>query len=110
MKTTEFHQLADLILNDLFEYAQDLADNITIDDIVEVELHDGIVNIDFEDNKKYFVINKHEASKQIWLSSPVSGASYFEYKDSWLPIKGAADKELISFLKQELEFLHNSLT
>ena len=30
--------------------------------------------------KKYYVLNKQTPNKQIWLSSPISGPSRFEYQ------------------------------
>ena len=31
--------------------------------------------------KKYYVLNKQTPNKQIWLSSPISGPSRFEYQE-----------------------------
>jgi frataxin len=44
---------------------------------VDAELRGGILTLELEDGRQY-VINKHAPSKQIWLSSPVSGAAHFD--------------------------------
>ncbi len=31
--------------------------------------------------KKYYVLNKQTPNRQIWLSSPISGPSRFEYRE-----------------------------
>ena len=44
----------------------------------DVNYADGVLNIEMR-GKKYYVLNKQTPNKQIWLSSPVSGPSRFEY-------------------------------
>lgn len=48
---------------------------------LDVELHDGVLTITFESGP-VFVINRHEPSGKIWVSSPFSGAHYFTYSDA----------------------------
>jgi frataxin-like iron-binding protein CyaY len=46
-----------------------------------VDFHEGVLTIEFP--KGTFVINKHQASRQIWFSSPVSVPGYFDlYKQN----------------------------
>jgi frataxin len=39
---------------------------------------DGVLNIEMR-GKMYYVLNKQTPNRQIWLSSPISGPSRFEY-------------------------------
>ena len=46
-----------------------------------------------------YVINKHRASRQIWLSSPLSQGNYFDYhltKEQWLNKNGQGLREILS--------------
>lgn len=45
-------------------------------DDVDVELRGGILTLELADGRQY-VINKHSPNRQIWLSSPISGAAHF---------------------------------
>lgn len=47
----------------------------------EAELVDGVLTVTME-NGRIFVLNRHGASRQIWLSSPVSGAHHYAYEPS----------------------------
>ena len=44
----------------------------------ESHYSDGVLNIEMR-GKKYYVLNKQTPNRQIWLSSPISGPSRFEY-------------------------------
>lgn len=74
MDDSMFHAEADAILEQLFEAVEE-ADE---EGLVDADLQGGVLSLEMEDGKE-FVINKHEGSQQIWVSSPVSGASYFHY-------------------------------
>jgi len=41
---------------------------------------DGVLNIELR-GKKFYVLNKQTPNRQIWLSSPISGPSRFEFDD-----------------------------
>lgn len=71
MDQTTFETLADRLL-EAFAHAIEAA----LDD-AEVELQGGILTIELDDGRQ-FVINKHGPSRQIWLSSPVSGAHHYD--------------------------------
>ena len=69
---------------------------------LEVDLEDGVLNIETEDGSIYLV-NKHSAMRQLWLSSPVSGASHFDYDAAnkiWESTRGGESLEGI--LEREL--------
>ncbi|KAF4688743.1 Mitochondrial chaperone Frataxin, partial [Perkinsus olseni] len=82
MDGDEYDARADDVLDNLFD-AVDQACEKDGSKISSVDLHDGGVLEVETDNGQTFVINKHEASKLLWYSSPVSGPGYFapEMKD-----------------------------
>ncbi len=91
---SQFEAAADALLADLAERIEAAADSL------EVDLINGILTIETEDRRS-FVINKHGPNRQIWLSSPVSGASHFEaVGDRWAATRGGAD--LIAMLAADL--------
>jgi len=96
-----YHKLADIKLEELFEYAE----NLDGDELLEVDLSMGVLNI-ANDAGKEFVINKHTPTRQIWVSSPYSGASYFAYDDAkqgWYHTRNKqAGAEIAQELSQEL--------
>jgi frataxin len=57
-------------------------------DVADVELRGGILTITCEAGGQ-FVLNKHAPSREIWLSSPVSGAIHFARRgDDWVSTRG----------------------
>jgi frataxin len=74
MQEIEFNNLAQIELSKLYEL---LVRPSKYNDL-DIELTDNIIYITLPTDRQY-VINKHYPSRQIWLSSPVSGASYYNY-------------------------------
>ena len=74
MQEIEFNNLAQIELSKLYELLVGTSKYSDLD----TELTDGIVYITLPTDRQY-VINKPYPSKQIWLSSPISGASYYSY-------------------------------
>ena len=68
-----FETLADKTMHGIF----DIIDN-KLSDYLEVDFEEGIITIELDSGGQY-VINKHAPNRQIWMSSPVSGASHFSY-------------------------------
>jgi frataxin len=96
MNSSQFKQLADETLSNLSELLEKADKEYNL----EIDLLDGILNIELPDGGKY-VINKHNASMQIWMSSPVSGASHFSYEnDKWIASDGM---DFIAVIKDELK-------
>jgi len=94
MQEIEFSKLVEQALSMIIDTieTQDKGGSIDIDS------HGDMLNI--ITSKGTFVINKHSASKGIWLASPVSGPYHFYYiKGQW---KSKANIELFSILKNEL--------
>ncbi|MFV9875150.1 MAG: iron donor protein CyaY [Rickettsiales endosymbiont of Dermacentor nuttalli] len=94
----EFNILAIKGLENLFEK---LENSKEFNDL-EIEFENNEVLYIVSENKQEYVINKHSPSQQIWVSSPLSGASYFSYDNSkglWLDKQG---RELESLIINEL--------
>lgn len=91
-----FQAEADRTLADLLERIED-----SLGDELDVDLQGGILTIDLATGGQY-VINKHAPNRQIWLSSPVSGASHFGHQPGrgWISTRGGA--HLHELLAQEL--------
>ena len=73
MDERAFDTLADRTLQHLFAQI-----DAELADVADVDLRGGILTIALEDGRQY-VINKHAPNRQIWMSSPVSGASHYEH-------------------------------
>jgi iron-sulfur cluster assembly protein CyaY len=70
MDDSAFESLAEATLARLQQQIEAALDD------VDVELRGGILTLELDDGRQY-VINKHTPNRQIWLSSPVSGAAHF---------------------------------
>jgi len=93
MDETSFHERADDLLSSLYEAAESANE----EGALEADLVEGVLTLKLEDGNE-FVINKHEPSRKIWVSSPVSGASRFTYNeddDEWLNSEGELFRERI---------------
>ena len=72
-------------------------------DRVDVELHAGVLTVEVA-GTGVFVLNKHAPLRQLWLSSPVSGASHYGYDAAaaaWRSTRGGGD--LAATFAAELE-------
>lgn len=72
-------------------------------DRLDVELQGGILTIEFDSGGQY-VINKHGPNRQIWMSSPVSGATHYDYDEAaeqWVGTRDAGS--LLDRLASELK-------
>lgn len=71
------------LAGDMLERIADSVDEALGDDI-DVEYQGDILTLSLEGGGQY-VINKHAPNREIWLSSPVSGALHFAYADGdWI--------------------------
>ncbi len=48
---------------------------------VDVDCDGSVLTVELEDGR-IFIVNRHRPLKQIWLSSPISGASHYDWNDS----------------------------
>jgi frataxin len=96
MNQAEFERRAAEVLDTLFEQIED-----QLGDWLDVEMTGGILQIELPDGGTY-VVNKHGPNREIWLSSPKSGAWHFGSDDgaAWRSTRGAED--LIALLAGEL--------
>ena len=93
-----FDDIARHILDDLLTQFED-----RFGDAVELDLNDGVLRAAWPDGTVY-LINRHLPLRQIWLSSPKSGAWHFapDNRCNWLSTRG--DKiPLAELLNRELE-------
>lgn len=88
-------------------------DTIEDADALEAELTGGILTVEAGDGRTW-VLNKHAPMRQLWLSSPVSGASHYDYDPaakSWRdtrsgpPLAERLAAELTEAAGRNLEFV-----
>ena len=101
MNQADFERRAAGILDTLFEQVED-----QLGDWLDVEMNSGILQIELPDGGVY-VVNKHALNREIWVSSPSSGAWHFaaaeagaEGGGAWRSTRGA--EELTALLAGEL--------
>jgi len=80
-----------------------LADSLlkALEEGLDGELQGGVLTVEGEAGT--WIVNKHAASRQVWLSSPKSGARHYAFAvDSglWQDTRGGAD--LLTTLSDEL--------
>ena len=73
LSESQFETAAVRELSDIANILDNRADDIGID---SVDLQEGVLVVEFPNGT--FIINKHQASRQIWYSSPVSPPAYFD--------------------------------
>jgi len=89
MSEQAFETLADSLLESLEE------------EIADAELQGGVLTVEVDDGT--WVVNKHAPTRQIWLSSPKSGARHYAFDEGsglWRDTRGNGD--LLSTLSGEL--------
>lgn len=96
MNQAEFERRAADILDSLFEQIEE-----QLGDWLDVELNGGILQIELPDGGAY-VVNKHAPNREIWVSSPKSGAWHFAPVEggAWQSTRGS--QELTALLAGEL--------
>ena len=71
---TEFRTRADTTLEYLFERL----DEEDMGGVLDLDLQDGVLSI-VTNTGHTFVVSRHVPSKEIWLSSPLTGGLHFAY-------------------------------
>jgi frataxin len=92
MTDSAFETLADSLLATLEE---------ALGEHVDAELQGGILTV--EGDAGTWIVNKHAPTRQIWLSSPVSGARHYAFDATtghWQDTRGSGD--LLGTLGAEL--------
>ncbi|KAF7805852.1 frataxin, mitochondrial [Senna tora] len=104
LQEDEFHRLADSTIHDLQEKFEDYGDTVEVDGF-DIDYGNDVLTIKLGDLGTY-VLNKQTPNRQIWLSSPVSGPSRFDWDQdakSWIYRRNKAN--LYKVLEVELEQL-----
>lgn len=77
LQEDEFHNLADSTINHLLEKIEEYGDSVEIDGF-DIDYGNQVLTVKFGDLGIY-VLNKQTPNRQIWMSSPVSGPSRFDW-------------------------------
>ncbi len=73
----------DSLSNKTILHISDLIEDADCDGCIDIEYNEGVLTCVTE--KGTYIINKNSAVKEIWLSSPISGAHHFRYIDEhWI--------------------------
>lgn len=100
MNETEYHLLADAELDTLLEPLEE-ADGQAL---LEVEYQDGVMTIQLPSGQQ-FILSKHVASRQLWLSSPLSGGLHFSCDAASRQWKLSDGRSLPEMLAHDLQTL-----
>ena len=87
------------VFNNILENVENQCDSVDID------IDDQSLTIENDDGQQ-LLLNKHAPTKEIWLSSPLSGAWHFTYHEQsskWISSKES--HELFVFLTKEISQL-----
>ena len=106
MSDAAFETLAENEIKAIAERLEEL-----IGDVVDVDYEQDVLTLEFDDGAQY-VINRQTPARQIWLSSPFSGAWHYGQNDQgvWCATRGARpmrdllSAELSERLKREVTF------
>ncbi len=97
MDDAAFQSAADSTLADLMDRLDE-----ALGDELDIDLEAGVLTIELDSGAQY-LINKHAPMRQLWLSSPVSGAGHYDYdaeRGAW--IDSRSGKSLRALLGAEL--------
>ncbi|CAL4947096.1 unnamed protein product [Urochloa decumbens] len=104
MPEDQFHKIADETIHDLLEKLEEYGDSILMDGF-DIDYGNQVLTLRLGDLGTY-VVNKQTPNRQIWLSSPVSGPSRFDWDastDSWIYKRTGAN--LVQLLEKEISEL-----
>ncbi|HEX9447355.1 MAG TPA: iron donor protein CyaY [Dongiaceae bacterium] len=103
MDQAGFERQAAALLEGLFDRIEAAFDDL------EVDYEAGILTVKLPDGRTY-LLNKHAPNREIWLSSPVSGAWHFAFDPavslwrSTRPVASGSD-DLLAMFRGELSAL-----
>lgn len=97
---SDFEQAAATFLERVFESLESQDEGGMLD----IDFEEGTLHITI-DGGKTFVLSKHGPSKQVWLSSPISGGLHFSYADNGEDWKLKDGRRLSIVLAEELRYL-----
>ncbi len=81
-----------------------MAEALDEEDALEIDQSAGMLSIELPSGKQ-FVINRQIPTRQIWLSSPLSGGLRFDYDEEEKSWKLPDGRRLDTLLKADLETL-----
>jgi frataxin len=67
------------LAGETLEHIAEIIDDVLGDEI-DVDIQRGIVTLELPGGGQY-ILNQHAPNREIWLSSPVSGAAHFAYDE-----------------------------
>ncbi|GFP93759.1 frataxin mitochondrial [Phtheirospermum japonicum] len=105
LEEDEYQRLANSTIHDLLEKLEEYGDSVEIDGF-DVDYGNEVLTLKLGSLGTY-VINKQTPNRQIWMSSPVSGPSRFDWDQdarSW--VYRRTKQDLIKVLETELEKLY----
>lgn len=91
MNKSDFYRLSAAEIQKIYDLVEENAVDIDADyysDVLHIYTSDG-----------EYIINQHSPSMQIWLSSPLSSAGYFNYdtdKNDWIDKNGVSIKQRLA--------------
>lgn len=100
----DFHRLADSTIHSLQEKFEDYGDSVDLDGF-DIDYGNDVLTVKLGELGTY-VLNKQTPNRQLWLSSPVSGPSRFDWDQdtkAWIYRRNKA--KLYKILEDELEQL-----
>ncbi|XP_010430792.1 PREDICTED: frataxin, mitochondrial [Camelina sativa] len=104
LQEDEFHKLANFTINDLLAKIEDYGDDVQIDGF-DIDYGNEVLTLKLGSLGTY-VLNKQTPNRQIWMSSPVSGPSRFDWdRDANAWIYRRTEAKLHKLLEEELENL-----
>ena len=92
---SDYHRRAQALLMRIASSAED-----QLGEAADVELAESVLNIEIDDQT--YVVNKHAPTRQVWLSSPVSGAWHYAWsadRSAWLDTRRGHD--ILALLTEE---------
>ena len=92
---SNFQNLAKKTLDEIFSLTEKKSQEFDVD--FEGE------NLIIEINNSTFVLSIHNPTKQIWMSSPISGAHHFEYKERGNQVKWISTRDSSINLLEKLD-------
>ena len=98
MDETQYQRISEDCINSI----ADTLEAADAEGSLDVEYQAGVLTVDLSSGKQ-LLVSKHTASRQIWLSSPISGGLHFSHDGkAWCLADG---RTLAQVLSQELKQL-----
>lgn len=100
LSESEFQTLATQTLEAILEEIEANDEQMQVD----IELSDSGLEMELESGQQY-VLSKHTPMRQLWLSSPVSGGTHYDYYDETQEWQSQSGVSLTFMLQEELRQL-----